>query len=83
MSSSLSWVPPPKIQKENYVDLKHEVGRYFEEDYNGGNGSWTGTHEMIPFLQGIISVGEEYQKRDAQELIDAIKKYGEIVFKIR
>lgn len=82
MSTSLFWEPPPKEIKRHYIDLKYQVGKYFDEDYNGGNGSWTVGKEFIDFLRGVIAVGNENHRKDAIELIAAIEKYGEVVLTI-
>ena len=82
MSSSLSWEPPPEETKKHYIDLKYEIGKYFDSDYNGGSESWEADKSLIPFLQGIASVGEPHQKRDARELIDAIENYGKVILTI-
>lgn len=79
MSSDLYWLPPPTEQKKNDIGyLKYEIGRYYEEDYNGGNLERTAGKELIPFLKGIISVGDQNQRNDAQKLIAAIEKHGEV-----
>ncbi len=79
MSSDLYWLPPPKDQKKNDIGyLKYEIGRYFNEDYNGENIDRMVDSDIIPFLQGIIAVADANRKSDAQKLIDAIKKYGEV-----
>lgn len=82
MSKSIFWTPPPKEQKEHHFGLKREIGRYFDNEWNGDSGSWTADTEIVPFLEGIIAVGNEQQKADAMELIDAIEKYGSIVITI-
>jgi len=82
MSSSLSWEPPPKETKRHYIGLKYEIGKYFDSDYNGGTGTWTAGKELIPFLKGLIAAGNDSTKKDAQELIYAIEKYGEVVLMI-
>lgn len=79
MSSDLYWLPPPKEQRRNDIGyLKYEMGRYFDEDYNGENIDMIVGSDIIPFLQGIIAVGSKEQKNDAQKLINAIRKYGEV-----
>ena len=82
MSSSLSWEPPPEETTRHYLDLKYEIGQYFEEDYNGGNGTWEVDNSFIPFLKGLIAGGQPQIKRDAQELICAIVKYGKVILMI-
>jgi hypothetical protein len=79
MSSDLYWLPPPKDQKKNYIGyLKYEIGRYFDKDYNGDNMDRMVGEEIIPFLRGIIAVGSKEQMEDAQKLINAIEKHGEV-----
>lgn len=80
MNSDLYWLPPPNEQKKNNIIgyLKYEIARYYENDYNGGNMEQTASEELIPFLKGIIAVGTQWQKEDAENLIAAIKKYGEV-----
>lgn len=79
MSSDLYWLPPPTEQKRNDIGyLKYEIGGYFYEGYDGESIDRLGTKEMIPFLKGIIAAGSEEKAKDAQRLIDAINKYGEV-----
>jgi hypothetical protein len=82
MSSSLSWEPPPSETEKHYIGLKYEIGRYFDPDWNGNNGSWTGDSSLIPFLKGIVAVGQGTDATDALQLIDAIEKYGEVILTI-
>lgn len=83
MSSSLSWEPPPEESKRHYIGLKYEIGRYLDEDYNGGNDSWTVGNELIPFLKGLMSASPETSTyNDAEELILAIEKYGKVILTI-
>lgn len=82
MSTDLYWTPPPKELKEHFLDLKYEIGRYFDEDYNGQSESWTANHSLIPFLKGIIACADKDKAQSAKELIAAIKKYGEVVLSI-
>lgn len=82
MGSSLSWEPPPEETQRHYIGLKYEIGQYFEEDYNGGNGSWTADRDLIPFLKGLMAAGSEDVRKDALQLIDAIEKYGKIILMI-
>ncbi len=79
MSSNLYWTPPPTEVKEHFLDLKYEIGRYFDEEYNGGSESWNVDEKIIPFLKGIIATGNDSQKKSAQQLINAIQKYGIVV----
>lgn len=79
MSSDLYWLPPPEEQKRNDIGyLKHEIGKYFDEEWNGEGMDRVGDKEMIPFLKGIISVGNHNQRQDAEKLISAIEKYGRV-----
>ena len=79
MSSSLYWLPPPAEQKKNNIDyLKYEIGRYFDEEYNGESIDREVNEDIVPFLQGIVAVGSINQKKDAQNLINAIKKHGKV-----
>lgn len=79
MSSDLYWLPPPEAQKKNDLGyLKYEIGRYFDDDYNGENIDRMADKEIIPFLKGIIDVGSHEKREDAQKLINAIEKYGEV-----
>ena len=83
MSTSLYWLPPPIEPNHRGVGfLKYEIGKYFEEDYNGGSGEWIADVDMIPFLKGIYAVGSDDQKRNAQELMEAITKYGKVILTI-
>lgn len=80
MSTSLYWTPPPsEVIEHDLGYLKYEIGRYFDDEYNGSSETWAVDREIIPFLEGIYAVGNEFQKRDAQALICAIKKYGNVV----
>lgn len=79
MSKSLYWTPPPSEVKEHAIDyLRYEIARYYDEDYNGDSWSETVDDDLIPFLKGIVAAGTDQKKEDAQELIDAIKKYGKV-----
>ncbi len=82
MSVSLYWSPPPTEIKEHGLDLKYEIGRYLDPDYNGGGDTWEVDKEIIPFLKGIIAAGTEGKGNDAAELIEAINKYGTVVLTI-
>lgn len=83
MSNSLYWTPPPSTIKEHSLDLKYEIGKYLDPDYNGGSDSWTVGSELIPFLKGIECCAEVTNKtKSAKELIAAIEKYGEVVLTI-
>ena len=82
MSSSLTWEPPPQESDRHCLDLKYEIGKYFDEDYNGGNDTWTADRDLIPFLKGIIATGDEHQVRSAKELIAAIEKHGKVILTI-
>lgn len=83
MSKSLYWSPPPSEVKERSVDyLRHEIARYVDPDWNGDSWSDTVGGDLIPFLKGIIAAGSKEQKEDAQELIDAIHRYGKVVLTI-
>lgn len=79
MSSDLYWLPPPKDQVKNDIGyLKYDIGKYYDEEYNGENMDRMADKEIIPFLKGIIAVGTKEQKMDAEKLICAIEKYGEV-----
>lgn len=83
MSLSLYRLPLPKEVKEHNIGyLKYEIGRYLEEDYNGHGGSWEVDESIIPFLNGIIAVGNMNQINDAASLISAIRKYGTVELRI-
>jgi hypothetical protein len=75
MSSSLYWAPPSSV-KDHYVDLKWEIGRYHDEQYNGGSIEMEVTKSLIPFLKGIIADDNAEKAKAATELIAAINKYG-------
>ena len=78
MSKSCYWTPPPKELKEHYVSLKYEIGKYFDENYNGDSGSWIVGDDFIPFLKGIAAAGNGDQVKDAMSMIKAIQQYGTI-----
>lgn len=80
MSTSLYWAPPPSERKENAIGrIKHQVAKHLSENWNGlGENFGEIGPEIIPFLQGIMSAGSMEQKNDAEELIQAIVKYGKV-----
>jgi hypothetical protein len=86
MSTSLYWMPPPEEVKGHSVyHLKWALAKRFGQ-YDGSCGEDLGQHgpELIPFLEGVISADpDSEQSKDAQELIDAIKKHGEICLYIQ
>jgi hypothetical protein len=82
MSSSLSWQPPPEQRERHYIGLKYEIGTYYEGDYNGGTLNVMADSELIPFLKGIAAVGNDSDRKHAQELISAIEKYDKIELNI-
>lgn len=78
MSKSLSWSIIPPEPKANYIDLKYEIGKYFDENYNGDGYSYIVGSEIIPFLRGIAYSGSEHQVSSANKLIEAIEKHGKV-----
>lgn len=79
MSTSLFWTPPPVTRKEHAIDLKYELGKYFNPEYNGESDCFRSVgSEIIPFLKGIAAVGTRDQIAAANNLIAAIEKYGEV-----
>jgi hypothetical protein len=78
MSSSLCWAPPPSEVKDHHIDLKWEIGKYFDEQYNGDSIEIEVDKSFIPFLKGIIAGGSVNKAKAATELIVAINKYGRV-----
>lgn len=78
MSSSLYWAPPPQDREDHYLSLKYEIGRYFDKEYKGESIERTVGKELIPFLKGIMAVGDKSRCESAHELITAIEKHGEV-----
>jgi hypothetical protein len=79
MSTSLYWAPPPVEVREWNVDLKWEIGRYFDEQYNGGTMDTMVDRSIVPFLKGIIAgTSDKDKKASADSLIQGINKYGRV-----
>ncbi len=84
MSTTLCWTPPPSQLKEKCSGLKREIGRFFDNQYNGGGEDFGLVgRELIPFLEGMKAVGDEATKKECQEMIADIEKYGQIHLYIR
>lgn len=91
MGNDLSWLPPPEEREEHGIALiQWELSKHLDPDYDGWGYNAMVGKEIIPFLKGLIA---KYQKQppqpdyfagphaciaDAQELIDAIEKYGKV-----
>ena len=78
MSTSLYWAPPPVEPKEHSIGLKHEICRYIDKEWNGDPMDVMAGKELIPFLEGIMSVSTESRYHYAKDLIAAINKYGKV-----
>jgi hypothetical protein len=79
MSTSLVWTPPPAAVREHDVDLKWEIGRYFDEQYNGGSIDFMADSLFVPFLKGIIAgTSDKDKKASAESIIQGINKYGRV-----
>jgi hypothetical protein len=79
MSTNLVWAPPPAEVREYDLDLKWEIGRYFDEQYNGGTIDMTVDRSIVPFLKGIIAGSSDKDKKaGADSLIQGINKYGRV-----
>lgn len=76
MSSSLYWAPPPTEVKDHSIDLKYEIGRYFDQEYMGESIDIEVGGELIPFLKGVMAVCSGSKYNSAKGLISAIEKYG-------
>lgn len=85
MSTTLTWSPPPKeVTNHSIGYLKREMAKRFGQ-FDGSIGEYLGLvgEELIPFLDGIIAGnGDNDMAKDAQELIDAINKYGQVELRI-
>jgi len=70
MSSNLGWLPV-KPKKWNYLDtgLKWALRKRYDGDVNE-----VMTESDIPYLEGLRDAGV----KDADDLIEAIEKYGQI-----
>lgn len=78
MSFSLYWAPLPAEVKDYDIDLKWEIGVYYNEEYNGGSIEMEVTKSLIPFLKGIIAGGSLEKAKSATQLIVALNKYGTV-----
>lgn len=79
MSTSLYWSPIPKDPKEaSLYSLKWVMAKKFGQ-YDGSVGEDLGRvdADLIPFLEGIAATNGDMSE-DAKELIDAIRKHGEV-----
>lgn len=83
MSTSLYWSLVPKEPDENNLyELKRIMAKKLGE-FDGSVGEDLGVvnSNMIPFLEGIVAT-DSAAASDAQELIDAIQKYGQVQLSI-
>lgn len=92
MGADLYWLPPPKARKENSLyNLKYEISKYLDSDWNGEGYSTMVGRDIIPFLKGLIAAWERQPEtkpndifgpkaciEEAQSLIDGIEQYGEV-----
>lgn len=78
MSTSLHWQLLPRKPKENYIGSLKWVMQE-EGIIQSGDGAVTVGVELIPFLKGIIAgAGTGNMSNDANKLIDAISRYGQV-----
>lgn len=82
MGYDLYWSLPPSETKEHSLDLKWEIGKYFDDDYNGEKGEWEADRSLIPFLKGIIACGSPEKRQEAIELLENINQYGKLILSI-
>ena len=81
MSTSLYWsIIPPEPKEQGLYSLKWTLARkLWDSDGSCGESSIDVGSELIPFLEGIKEGnGSGDMGRDADKLIDAIKKYGRV-----
>lgn len=80
MSTSLYWMPPPNERDEKCIgSIKWTIAKHLDPDWNGNGESWMVGKELIPFLMGIkAGNGSGDMGRDAESLIKAIEKFGQV-----
>lgn len=85
MSTNLYWRPVPKDYPGHNLDqLKFILGpRFWDHDGSLPGDPIELDEEYIGYLRGLVDAGSETVATEAQELIDAIKKYGVVELTIR
>lgn len=81
MSTSLYWsVIPPEPKEDNLYSLKWTLAKKLgNSDGSCSEDLGQVGSDLIPFLEGIAEGnGSGDMGRDAQKLIDAIKKHGKV-----
>ena len=81
MSTDLYWSRLPVIPEEKSIySLKYTLAKkLWNSDGSSGEDTLVVGGELIPFLEGIAcGNGSGDMGRDANKLIDAIKKYGQV-----
>lgn len=88
MSTSLYWREPPREPDGELLgyDLKWVIAKkYLDHDGTLQEDWFDVGKDVVPFLEGVIAatVGDEALKKEAQELIDLIEKYGTVQLSLR
>jgi len=81
MSKSLYWQRIPSETTEYSIDsIRRSLApRIWDSDGSVGEGYATVGKDLIPYLEGIVEGnGSGDMGRDAQALINAIKKHGQV-----
>lgn len=80
MSTSLYWRLIPEEPKEHSIGyLKYVLAqRIWGEDGSCGQSPARVGADLIDFLEGIVAAADEDTAKNAQNLINAIQKYGEV-----
>lgn len=77
MSSSLLWEPADRKKKSLSDAMKYTLRKLYDEPVDA-----VLSESNIQELRGVIAGTTEQQViRDAEELIEGIKKYGQIIVK--
>lgn len=81
MSTNLYYRPVPKQPKESCFayQLKFHIAPLLWEHDGSLSSEWTTVgKELIPYLKGLTSAGNEEVSREAKKLIMLIEKYDEV-----
>lgn len=75
------WRPVPKLPKESCFayQLKYHIAPKLWEHDGTLSEEWTTVgKELLPYLEGLVSAGNEEVSSEAKKLIGLIEKYDEV-----